>query len=83
MDVPHAHSSIKTGVPVSKGRSSAKKNCFGFGLWLIKQTEEGMVLHTVLPEDLALITTRHKELQRVLMRHLSNAQTEIHNYEEF
>lgn len=61
-------------VPVSKGRSSAKKNCFGFGLWLIKQTEEGMVLHTALPEDLALITARHQKLQRVLMSHLNNGQ---------
>lgn len=61
-------------VPVSEGGSPAKQNCFGFGLWLIEQTEEGMVLHTALPEDFALITASHQELQRVLMRTLNDRQ---------
>lgn len=73
---PHA-------VPVSKGRSPAKKNGFGFGLWLIKQTEEGVMLHTALPEDLALITTSHQELKCVLMRNLSDGQTEVHTDKAF
>lgn len=75
----HSHT-----VPVSKGRSPAKQNCFGFGLWLIKKAEEGVVLHTALPEDLALITTSHQEFQRVLMRTLNdgNTEKEIHGHKE-
>lgn len=74
MDVFFLHKAHPHAVPVSEGRSPAKKNGFGFGLWLIKQTEEGVVLHTALPEDLALITTSHQELQRVLMRTLNDGQ---------
>lgn len=41
---------------------------FGFGLGLLKEPEEGVILHTDLPEDLAAVPAGHGELQGVVMR---------------
>lgn len=53
--------------PVSEGRTSGEKDGFGFGLGLVEEAEERVVLHTNLPEDLALVSAAHQELQCVLM----------------
>lgn len=53
--------------PVSEGRASREEDSFGFGLWLVKQTEKRVVLHADLPKDFTLVSTGHHELQRVLM----------------
>lgn len=53
--------------PVSEGGASGEKDGFGFGLGLIEEAEERVVLHTNLPEDLALVPAAHQELQCVLM----------------
>lgn len=64
--------SHRPAVPVSEGRSSGEEDGFGFGLWLIQQTEEGVMFHTVLPKNLALIPTGHEELQCVPVRTLKH-----------
>lgn len=53
--------------PVSEGGASGEEDSFGFGLGLVKEAEERVVLHTDLPEDLTLVPAAHQELQRVLM----------------
>lgn len=53
--------------PVSEGGASGEKDGFGFGLGLVEEAEERVVLHTNLPEDLALVPAAHQELQCVLM----------------
>lgn len=45
--------------PVSEGGSSAEEDGFGLGLRLVQQTEKRVMFHTVLPEDLTLISTAH------------------------
>lgn len=43
---------------------------FGLGFGFLKEPEEGMVLHTDLPEDLTAVPAGHDKLQRVVMRTL-------------
>lgn len=54
-------------IPVSEGRASGEEDSFGFGLGLVKQTEERVVFHTDLPKDFALVSTGHHKLKSVLM----------------
>lgn len=54
-------------IPVSEGGASGEQDSFGFGQRLVEQTEEGVVLHTDLPEDFTLVSTGHHELQSVLV----------------
>lgn len=56
--------------PVSEGRAPAEEDGFSFGLRLIKESKEGVILHTDLPEVLAFISTAQQELQRILVRSL-------------
>lgn len=59
-----------TVLPVSKAGSLTEQQRFLYRLGFLRQSEEGMVLHTVLPKGLAHISTGHGELQRVLARRL-------------
>lgn len=60
--------------PEPEGRSSGEQDGLGFGLGLLKKPEEGVVLHTDLPEDLAAVPAGHGKLQRVVMGiHLRDA----------
>lgn len=49
-------------VPVSEGRAPAEEDGFSSGLRLVKESEEGVILHTDLPEVLAFISTAQQEL---------------------
>lgn len=51
-----------------EGRPSAEENWLWLWLGFFKESEEGMVLHTYLPEGLAEVSTGHQELQGVLVR---------------
>lgn len=60
--------------PEPEGRSSGEQDGLGFGLGLLEKPEEGVVLHTDLPEDLAAVPAGHGKLQRVVMGiHLKDA----------
>ena len=61
------HYCLQLNIPVSERRASTEENSFGLGLRLVKQTEERVVLHTVLPEDLTLVSTGHHKLKCILM----------------
>lgn len=64
--------------PEPEGRSSGEQDGLGFGLGLLKEPEEGVVLHTDLPEDLAAVPAGHGELQRVVMGiHLGDADESV------
>ena len=54
-------------VPESEGGSAGEEDGLGFGLGLLEEPEEGVVLHTHLPEHLAAVPARHGELQRVVV----------------
>lgn len=54
-------------VPKPEGRPSAEENWLWLWLGFFKESEEGMVLHTYLPEGLAEVSTGHQELQGVLV----------------
>lgn len=53
--------------PVSEGGASAEEDGFSFRLWLIKESEEGMMLHTDLPEVLTFVSATQHKLQGVLV----------------
>ncbi len=53
--------------PEPEWGSSGEENGLGFGLGLLEEPEEGMILYTDLPEDLAAIPAGHGELQRVVV----------------
>lgn len=54
-------------IPVSERGASSEKDSFGFGLWVVKQSEEWVVLNADLPEDFALVSTAHQKFKSVLM----------------
>ena len=53
--------------PEPERRPSGEEDGFGFGLGLLEQSEEGVVLNADLPEYLAAVSAGHGELQRVVM----------------
>lgn len=53
--------------PEPEGGSSGEQDGLGFGLGLLDEPEEGVVLHADLPEDLAAVPAGHGELQRVVV----------------
>ena len=57
-------------VPESEGGAAGEEDGFGFGLGLLEEPEEGVVLHADLPEHLAAVPAAHEELQGVLVRTL-------------
>lgn len=69
---PHQAASAPRGTvpPVSEGRAPAEEDGFGFRLRLVKKPEEGVILHTDLPEVLTFISTAQQEFQGVLVRSL-------------
>lgn len=74
---PHPSPSVLSA-PEPEGRSSGEQDGLGFGLGLLKEPEEGVVLHTDLPEDLAAVPAGHGKLQRVVMGiHLQDADTSM------
>lgn len=64
---------MKTSLPESEGGAPREEHGLGFGLGLLEEAEEGVVLHADLPEDLAAVPAGHEELQRVLVRTLRAA----------
>lgn len=56
--------------PVSERGAPAEEDSFSSGLRLIKESEEGVILHTDLPEVLTAVSTTQQELQCVLVRSL-------------
>ena len=54
-------------LPESEGGASREEHRLGFGLRLFKETEEGVVLNTDLPEDFTAVSAGHQKLQRVLI----------------
>lgn len=61
--------------PEPEGGPSAEENRLGLGLGLFQESEEGVVLHTDLPEGLAEVSAGHQELQGVLVGALAGRQT--------
>ena len=57
-------------VPESEGGAASEEDGLGFGLGLLEEPEEGVVLHADLPEHLAAVPASHEELQGVLVRTL-------------
>ena len=57
-------------VPESEGGAAGEQHGLGFGLGLLEEPEEGVVLHADLPEHLAAVPAAHEELQGVLVRTL-------------
>lgn len=53
--------------PVSEGGASAEEDGFSFRLGLIRESEEGVMLHTDLPEALTFVSAAQHELQGVLV----------------
>lgn len=49
-------------VPVSEAGALTGQQCFVYCPGFLCQSEEGVVLHTVLPEGLTHISTGHGEL---------------------
>lgn len=53
--------------PEAERGPSSEEDGFGFGLGLLEEPEEGVVLYADLPEDLTAIPAGHGELQRVVV----------------
>lgn len=53
--------------PEAERGSPGEEDGLGLRLGLLKEPEEGVVLHADLPEDLAAVSAGHGELQRVVV----------------
>lgn len=54
-------------LPEAERGSPGEEDRLGFGLRLLEEPEEGVILHADLPEDLTAIPAGHGELQRVVV----------------
>lgn len=54
-------------LPEAEWGSSGEEDGLGFGLGLLEEPEEGVILDADLPEDLAAIPAGHGKLQRVVV----------------
>lgn len=69
-------------LPVSEGGPAGEEQGLRGGQWLVQQAEEGVILHTVLPEALALVPGAHQEVQRVLVRPLGGHRRRCYNIDQ-
>lgn len=54
-------------IPEPEWGSSGEEDGLGFGLGLLEEPEEGVILYTDFPEDLTAIPAGHGKLQRVVV----------------